>query len=220
MRGQSVASNLRFAVAVILLVSTALFLRARNTREVVPGREEFSSFPRQVEDWAGTDLTIPPDSLAVLGSGDFLLRNYRRLSSVDSPVDLFLAYFPSQRSSDAIHSPKHCLPGEGWLPVESREVSLVVPGQSPFPANRYLVARGEDRALVIYWYRARDRAVASEYEAKFYLISDSIRFNRSDGSLIRVSTAVSRDESDDVAQQRLTSLLAGVVPVLDRYIPR
>jgi EpsI family protein len=121
-----VASNFRFAVAVVLLVGTALFLRARNINEIVPPREEFSVFPQQLGDWLGTDQTIPAESLAVLGSGDFLWRHYRK-SSTDTSADLFLAYFPSQRSADAIHSPKHCLPGEGWLPLESRDLSLSLP---------------------------------------------------------------------------------------------
>ena len=212
-------SNLRFAAAAILLVSTGWFLRVRSQHEIIPEREEFSSFPRQLGNWKGTDATIPADSLAVLGPGDFLLRRYQTLSSPNPPVDLFLAYFPSQRSGDTIHSPKHCLPGEGWLPVESREVALTSPRRLPFQANRYLITKGGQRALVIYWYQSRDRAVASEYRARFYLIVDSIRFNRSDGSLIRVSTLMLPDEGAGSAERRLVSLLTGVVPLLGHYIP-
>jgi EpsI family protein len=135
-------------------------------------------------------------------------------------VDLFLAYFPSQRTGDTIHSPKHCLPGEGWFPVESKEFSLAIPGQLSIPANRYVITKGRQRALVVYWYQARDRALASEYVARLQLIANSIRFHRSDGSLIRVSTLILPDENPAVAEQRLVSLLSGVVPMLSRYIPR
>ena len=74
--------------------------------------------------------------------------------------------------------------------------------------------------LVLYWYLAHDRAVASEYWAKFYLVTDAMRLNRSDGSLIRVTTPLRQGESIDAAQQRLTSLAGNLTPIIDRYVPR
>jgi EpsI family protein len=73
---------------------------------------------------------------------------------------------------------------------------------------------------VLYWYLAHDRAIASEYWAKFYLINDSIRLHRSDGSLVRVTTALGPGESEDGGQQRLVSFAGEVVPLLNQYIPR
>jgi hypothetical protein len=52
------------------------------------------------------------------------------------------------------------------------------------------------------------------------LIADSIRLNRSDGSLIRIITPLPSGESVDAAQQRLLAFAANVLPRLDRYIPR
>src|SRR5271165_1813028 len=66
-------------------------------------------------------------------------------------------------------SPKHCLPGAGWHPTESSRISISLPGIAPFEANRYVIAKGDERELVLYWYWAHDRALASEYWAKFYL---------------------------------------------------
>jgi EpsI family protein len=158
--------------------------------------------------------------LEILGPGDFLQRFYDDSSANEPYVDLFVAYFPSQRTGDTIHSPKHCLPGSGWLPVESGRVTLSFPSRAPFEANRYVIAKGDDRQLVLYWYEAHDRAVASEYWAKFYLVTDSIRLNRSDGSLVRVVTPLAPGEGLDVAEQRLISFAGNLVPLLDRYVPR
>jgi EpsI family protein len=217
--GKTVGANLRFALVVILLGGSALFLRSWNHSEVIPARENFNSLPRQFGGWVGVDSSIPQDVLAVLGPGDFLLRSYQTSSAQSPPVDLFLAYFPSQRSGDTIHSPRHCLPGSGWLPIESSRISLSLPGQAPL-VNRYVIAKGNQHALALYWYWAHNRAVASEYWAKFYLIYDSIRLNRSDGALIRISTELRRGETAEDAQPRLVAVLNGVVPVLDRYVPR
>ena len=213
-------SHLRFALAVALLATTAVFLHGRSRGEIIPQSEPLTSFPRQLGEWRGEDVPIPQDALDVLGPGHFLLRVYRSMALQQPYVDLFVAYFPSQRTGDTIHSPKHCLPGSGWLPVESSRLTVSLPGRARFPANRYVIAKGDDRQLVLYWYLAHDRVVASEYWAKFYLVADSMRLNRSDGSLVRVTTPLRASETTDAAQRRLLSFAGNVVPVLNNYVPR
>jgi EpsI family protein len=212
--------HLRFVLAAALLATTATFLQYRRRNEIIAPRRPVVSFPARLGDWTGADVPIPEDALAVLGPGDFLLRLYENAALIEPNVDLFLAYFPSQRAGDTIHSPKHCLPGAGWLPVESSRVTLTLPGRTPFLANRYVIAKGSERQLVLYWYLAHDRVVASEYWAKFYLVTDAIRMNRSDGSLVRFTTVISGGETADAAQQRLLAFAANVVPLLNDYVPR
>ena len=214
------ASSLRFVLAAALIASAAIFLQARGRNEIFPPRLPLQSFPTQLSAWTGTDVAIQKDVLEVLGPGDFLLRVYQNPAEKQPFVDLFIAYFPSQRTGDTIHSPKHCLPGSGWLPVESSRVTLSLPGHSPFPANRYVIAKADSRQLVLYWYWAHDRGVASEYWAKFYLVADSMRMNRSDGALMRITTPMYSGETAEAAQQRLLPFASDVAPLLDNYIPR
>jgi len=155
----------------------------------------------------------------VLGQGDFLHRFYRN-ESQNPDVDLFIAYFPSQRAGDTIHSPKNCLPGSGWSPIESQHSSLSLPGHAPFPVNRYVIGQGDQRRLVLYWYWSHDRGVASEYWAKYYLVADSIKMNRSDGSLVRITTPMFPSESGEQAERRLLPFASEVFPQLQTYIPR
>jgi EpsI family protein len=210
----------RFVFAALLIASAAIFLRAHTRSEVFPPRLPLQSFPERVGEWAGSDVAIDKDALEVLGPGDFLLRLFTNPDRRLPYIDLFIAYFPSQRAGDTIHSPKNCLPGAGWAPVESRRVTLTVSGQDPFPANRYVIAKGDNRQLVLYWYWAHGRGVASEYWAKYYLVADSIRMNRSDGSLVRLTTPLAPGETADAAEQRLHPFIADVVPLLQNYIPR
>ena len=209
----------RFISVLALLVATAMLLRARNASEIVPAHQPLQSFPQTFEGWSSTDLPLSKDVLEVLGPGDFLTRDYRRDPNTP-PVGLFIAYFPSQRSGDTIHSPKNCLPGAGWVPLRSDRVTLNLPGKTPFQANRFLIALGQDRQLVLYWYWAHERAVASEYWAKYYLVADSIRMRRSDGSLIRLTTKFMPGETIDAAQARLLALADNISPVIDKYVPR
>lgn len=210
----------RFIVACLLLVSTAILLRARGTNEVFPPRSPLEAFPREINGLIGTDVPIEKDALEKLGPGDFLLRVYTDEHETAPYIDLFIAYFPSQRTGDTIHSPKNCLPGSGWAPLESKRMTMFVPGHEPFPANRYLIAKGDSKQLVFYWYWAHDRGLASEYWAKYYLVADSIRMDRSDGALVRVTTPILNGETPEVAEKRMLPFVNTIVPQLQNYIPR
>ncbi|MGD1077508.1 MAG: exosortase C-terminal domain/associated protein EpsI [Candidatus Sulfotelmatobacter sp.] len=209
----------RFIVAALLIAGAAILMQARARSEVFPPRLPLKQFPAQLGGWSGTDVAIDKNVLEILGPGDFLLRIYQNQQK--SPyIDLFIAYFRSQRAGDTIHSPQHCLPGSGWAPIENQRITLTMPGHEPFPANRYLIAKGGSRQLVLYWFWAHDRGVASEYWAKFYLVADSIKMNRSDGALVRITTPMYPGETADAAQQRILPFARDVTPLLNSYIPR
>jgi len=210
----------RFVVTVILLAVTAIALEARSHNEVFPSRQSLDSFPSTLGDWTGHDIPIDQQQLDILGAGEFLLRDYTAADDRLPSIGLFLAYFPSQRTGDTIHSPNHCLPGAGWVPVRREIIQLPRPDGSAFPANRYVISKSGNRALVLYWYLAHNREVASEYWAKYYLVADSIRMNRSDGALVRLISDMRPGETPDQAQTRIWSLGSQIVPILNNYVPR
>ncbi len=211
--------NWRFAIAAFLLGATAVVLQARNGNEIIPQRPPLASFPKTLDGWSSTDTPLTQEVRDVLGPGDFLLRDYRG-PSTSAGVALFIAYFPSQRAGDTIHSPKNCLPGAGWTPVKADRVTIDAAGHVPFEANQYLIAKGDDRQLVLYWYWAHDRAIASEYTAKLYLVADSIRMRRTDGSLVRISMPLAPGQSIESGEKNLVSWAGKIVPLLNTYVPR
>lgn len=211
---------LRFAAPVFLLFAVAVFLHFYGGTDVIPTRTVFALFPYELGPWSGTDLAIDPEELDVLKPTDYLSRDYVTKDDRDPHISLFIPYFASQRTGDAIHSPQNCVPGAGWTPVESIHVTLSLPGHGPFPVTRYIVAKGDERDMVLYWYWAHDRGVASEYWAKYYLVADSMRMHRSDGALVRIITPMYSGETAETAEQRLLPFAAQVVPLLGDYIPR
>ena len=224
--------SLRFWIAAALMLATALALQIHSHSESFPPRAPLSSLPLEIGGWTGSDSALDQQTLEILGPGDFLARDYENASRTQSQpepqpepqskpwIDLFIAYFPSQKTGDTIHSPNHCLPGAGWVPTAREIVQLRRPNGSSFPVNRYVVAKSGKRQLVLYWYQAHGRAVASEYWAKYYLVSDSIRMNRSDGGLVRLMTPMIEGESADAAQARIMEIGSRLIPLLDSCIPR
>jgi EpsI family protein len=208
--------TLQFFITAALLLGTIGYLHARARTERIPIRPRLAGVPSVVDGRQGHDMKLSRGVLDVLGPGDFLSRMY--LKDDQPPVDLFVAYFPSQKAGDTIHSPKNCLPGSGWFPIESSDIKIDVPGRDPINANRYIIAKGLDRQLVMYWYQAHGRTVESEYWAKFYLVADAMRMNRTDGAMVRIVTPI---DSGDVqgAEQRAREFARELVPALDTYIP-
>ena len=209
---------IRFSLAVVLITGAAVFLRSRSQAEIRIPSEPPASFPLQVKSWKGSDVPIPQWALDVLGDGQFVERSFSRTPD-ELSVDFFLAYFPTQRTGSTMHSPQNCLPGSGWTPVDFTRVELPLSDGASIRVNRYLLAKGLNRMLVLYWYQEHGRAVASEYWAKFYLVTDAIRTNRSDGALVRITTQIAQNESMDIAEQRSVAFLQDVFPLIHKYVP-
>ena len=213
----------RFLAVWLVLAGTALLLHARSSFEVIPNRQALDTFPRELQSWTGKDLALTPDVLRILGPGDFMSRSYRDAASSET-MDLFIAYYPSQRSGDTIHSPQNCLPGAGWTPLMKDHIQIPYAnragGANGVMANRYVLAKGMDRVLVLYWYQAHGRTTPSEYWAKFYLVKDAVAMNRSDGAMVRVAAPISNPSAESQTEATALEFSKIVLSKLDDFIPR
>ena len=195
------------AAAYHLLPKTERGFTARPLRE----------FPVVVADWVMVgQYEIEPEIQRVLRADDTLNRTYLRPGS-QLPVNLFVAFFKSQASGVAPHSPRNCLPGSGYAPVDSGVVRLRAGAAGEVEVNRYIVARGDSRSLVLYWYQTPARIVASEFAAKFWLVADSIRYRRSDTSLVRIVVPITEGTDAEAEARKFAS---AVLPLLSEFLPR
>jgi EpsI family protein len=210
--------NLRFWTAALLLAGTALLLHLRPNTDRNPPSEPLSQLPVVIGGWIGNDQPIDQETRDVLGTGDFLSRIYTQGPTV-TPISLFIGYFPTQRTGQTIHSPKHCLPGAGWTFESSDYVDLVDANGKPHRVGEYLITNSDAKQFVIYWYQAHGRSVASEYMAKIYMVTDAMRMNRTDGALIRVITPMASSEDLPAAKKRAEAFTMQLAPLLPRFIP-
>ncbi len=208
----------RLLFPVVLLLATGAFLYSRSRPERLPPYLPLDAFPTQVGDWRGVDVPLSDDFKESLGNGEFDEWSFSR-SQAESPVELFLAFYPTQRTGDSVHSPQHCLPGAGWSVVKHDFLPLPQPGGGTRLVNRYVVGKGGDLRLVLYWYQSHGRVIASEYTGKIYLVFDAITMNRSDGGLVRIDTPITPQEGLPQAQERAVAFAEQILPKLSAYIP-
>jgi EpsI family protein len=181
-------------------------------------REPLAALPIEVGAWhAAGDMPIDDESLGVLGVDDYLNRLYERPSV--APVSLYIGYYASQRQGDTIHSPQNCLPGAGWQAVESGRATLDAGGRS-LVVNRYMVQKGLNRQVVLYWYQGRGRVIANEYANKLWLMVDAARLHRTNGSLVRVVAPVAASTGGvQGADASAADFARSLVPSLSSYLP-
>lgn len=205
-------------LTLVLLVHAALFY-GFSREEAPPPHRTLSEFPQAIGDWTMYREGVVEDAVQeVLQASDTLVRFYTDGSS-GNIVSLFIAYFQTQRTGVNPHSPKHCLPGAGWAPTETEIMPITVPGRSEaIKVNRYIIAKGEEKSVVLYWYQGRGRVIASEYFARAYLIADSIRYNRSDTSLVRIIVPVTNGD-EDAATDAAIDFAQASFPHFTEFLP-
>jgi EpsI family protein len=212
---------IRAAILFCCLMGGAVVIAAANRPEQPAARLPFAQFPMQVEEWHGAPQPpIEPKILAVLGVDDYLTRAYYTPDR-SAIVGLYLGYYGSQRQGDTMHSPLNCLPGAGWAPLSNSRMPIRVAPDSEIVVNRYIIQKGLDRQLVLYWYQSHGRVVASEYWSKFYLIRDAVRLNRTDGALVRVIApiAIGSEDGGEAAERIATRFVRALYPMLSSYLP-
>jgi EpsI family protein len=204
------------ALTAVLALQAAMFYSA-SRGERVPLRAPLREFPAEVREWRLVQETaIEPEIRDVLRADDVMSRVY---AGTRAPANLFIAYFQSQRTGQRPHSPQNCLPGHGWLPSAAGTIAVSVPGEpQPLEINRFVVSRGSERSVVLYWYQSRERVIAGEYAARFWLVADSIRYSRSDTALVRVVVPVEGGD-EAAATDAATSFVQSFFPVLKRFLP-
>jgi EpsI family protein len=214
---QSLASPTVIAASALLLIQAAGYYglsRPEQAPEMLPLR----LMPETLGPWKmSQQIELDEQSMQVLRPDDYVLRVYIDPDEARN-TSIFVAYFRSQRSGHAPHSPQNCLPGNGWVPDRRETVPVAVDGGS-IAVNRIRVAKGEQKSVVYYWYQTASRVIASEYQARFQLVMDSIRFNRSDTALVRIVLPLKEGESDEAVAKAASELIGRVYTDVHTHLP-
>lgn len=216
-RNSILTSKYAFVLTLALVVQGVLYYTAYGL-ERTPVNKPLAQFATDFAGWhMAQESQIEKEVQDVLRADDTLVRVYAH--PTEGAASLFVAYFRTQRTGQAPHSPKNCLPGAGWSPQQEGTIQVAVTGEpDPITINRYVVARGDNASVVMYWYQTRKRVIASEYAAKIWLVVDSIRNHRSDTALVKVVVPVANG-NDQQATKTGVEFVQAMFPVLENYLP-
>jgi EpsI family protein len=207
-------------VGILLLLSAGVIAKASRIEDVPP-RQSFTQFPLEIAGWRGRDTArFSPEVMKVLGADDYLSRIYARQGT----VGLYIGYYQSQRQGDTMHSPLNCLPGAGWQPLEKSYLPIQVTDsdgiQSEITVNRYVIEKGLEQQVVLYWYQSHGRVIANEYRSKIVMVYDAARLNRSDAALVRITSArLGSEQGLQSAEERAVEFVKTMFPLLGNYLP-
>ena len=204
----------------LLAVEGGAYYAIASRPELAPPVGPLASFPSVLSGWEIVrDFPVEQEVQEILKADDILNREYRSLSA-NADALFFVAYFKTQRAGASPHSPKNCLPGSGYESVEPpTTISIDVAGRAaPLVVNQYVVARGDEKMAVLYWYQSHNRVIANEFSAKFWLIADSIRYRRSDTALVKVQVPI-RGGDAGAGVKIAASFVQAAYPAIARQLP-
>ena len=199
---------LRYLPLIILALGAAALLRIGGQADT-PLRGSLDSIPHELAGFSGRDQTVSKEEQRVAGMDEYIMRAYRRDSSFFS---LYVGYYQAQGQGKSIHSPKNCLPGAGWEPLENTTRTVIV-GNHTLTVNRYLLEKGSNRAVVYYWYQGRGRVSWNEYAVKWELLRDKALHGRSEEALVRIVIPIDR-AAPESADALATEVAQDIIPRL------
>ena len=205
--------------AVVVGLIAILSISVDRREEIIPKRDNFTTFPLVFGDWQGNSERLERLYIDALKFTDYVLNNY--LDSDDHVINFYAAYYDSQRSGESAHSPRSCIPGGGWkiTSLSDKPINGVEVAGHPLHVNRAIIEKGDVKQIVYYWFQQRGRVITNEYATKWYLFWDALTRNRTDGSLVRVTSPVSANDHIKDVDERMIDFIRQAVPDLDAYIP-
>ena len=207
------------ATILTVAVSTA-YITVRAPEPPPIPRDSFQLFPRSLGDWQGRQFFLDAEVEAVLGADDYINATYISPNQTQA-VNFFSAFYHKQTEGSGIHSPEVCLPVGGWeiFTFDTHEVSFPETIYGTFELNRAVIQKGLEKQLVYYWFEQRGRRMTNDFSAKMTVLYDGFTMGRSDGAIVRYTTVIGQNESEQDAEARIESLMAETLPRLQRFIP-
>jgi exosortase D (VPLPA-CTERM-specific) len=204
-----------FVLAITVIATEEIVSRPVQELE----RTSFAVFPDRVGSWDGRPDSLEASVLEELDLDDYFIGDF--FAQGDRRVNFYVAYYGSQEAGAAAHSPRSCIPGGGWkiTDLETRILEEISVGDESLRVNRLKIQQGDNRQLVYYWFEQRGRILTSEYAVKWYLFCDALTLNRTDGALIRLTTAVQPGEDWSDGDARLIAFAQVVKPQLTPFLP-
>jgi exosortase D (VPLPA-CTERM-specific) len=183
-------------------------------------KKPLAEFPVEMLGWKGKRDVMDADIWHRVGAQDYVIINYS--NGKDPSVNFYSAYYEYQRKAgDFVHTPRLCLPGDGWYIQENRrrEIPYADGSHATLKFNEMVVKKNNDTDLVYFWYQGRGRNFTSEYTAKFYLMWDGLFRRRTDGALVRLVMRIPDTIKVATVRATMDRFAVACAAELNRFFP-
>ncbi len=207
--------KINFIIAVIILALTGcgvLFIGSLKKASALDVK--LLEFPMQVGEWTGKEMPMDKRVYEILGTDKVLLRQYA--DKKDEKVWLAVVYGEQNRQS--FHPPEYCYLGGGNVELLDKEIAkIMIDGQKSMDVNKLTFQMGKHKQLVLYWYTAGDLMTENYYKQQLYFVMNQLRYGKSGGTLVRVSTTIINDDVKG-AVDRCQCFILEALKILPSYL--
>jgi len=210
-----------YGAVALVGVASLLHVLVPARAELSPERASLVEFPDRLGSWQGERAAVDSVYVNELLLDDYLFANYQDGSGQDArrPVNIYVAWYDSQRSGRSVHSPRACIPGGGWIIRSFDERSLAAGSAGELAVNRVVIELDGRKQVVYYWFQQRGRHLTNEYLVKWYIFWDALTRNRTDGALVRLAIPLADGDDEADADRSAARFAAQALPALARYVP-
>jgi EpsI family protein len=208
----------RFFISCALITGALLVVQFRSHGQAVELQRPLAEFPEILTGWRFQEgALLDEKTLSILKMSEYILRRY--VDPTGRSLWFYVGYWDAQRKGAQIHSPKNCLPGSGWEPLQASRVTVdLAPANESITVNRYLIQKDQQQQLATYWYHSQGQPVASEMDAKLIGVKNAMLHNRTDGALVRLLSPIygTVDQTFDMQ----VGFIRSMYPHLRRHLPK
>ena len=207
--------DIRYFIVIMLISGAIFYSKLMSHGKPVPILKSLADFPKQISSWSGKTHRFSQAVYDKLGVDDSVLIDYK--NDNEDTISMYVGYYEDQKQGEIIHSPKNCLLGSGWQPIDVSETDISLDSKK-IPVTKLILEKRSQKMVVLYWYQSGSRAIANEYIQRLYFIFDSIRYNRTNAAFVRFSAPVLSDDNEKTVQI-LEKFIKRTVPILDNFLP-
>jgi EpsI family protein len=170
----------RFVILLSLLLFTFVFcLAIRHFKPKTSHPSSLENFPLQKAGWLGQKDNVARYIIDLLKPEKIFSATYTNASG--SKINLLFDYFVN----GGPHSPRNCLPGTGWVILNTEKREIKLEGQI-IKAGRLYLRLKESYQVMDFWYITRYGETANDYMFKLYQMFGSLTFKPTDVAFIRI----------------------------------
>ncbi len=208
--------DIRYFVVIMLISGTIFYSKLMSHGKPVPIIKSLENFPKQIGSWNGEMHRFSQAIYDNLGVDDSILIDYKNDNK--DTISMYVGYYEDQKQGEIIHSPKNCMLGSGWQPIDVSETDISL-STKKISVTKMILEKRSQKMVVLYWYQSGKRVIANEYIQRLYFILDSIRYNRTNAAFVRFTSPALSDDYESVVRE-MGKFIKKTVPILDDFLPR